>query len=170
MLCLYILVDTPDHQSFCSMSMDLYGRKIGTFFYHVILMLTYFISIKISRIYNIFWVKLSMYTTLEQPDFSYISKIWFQDSVPAQPEIFLDNMIVHYTRTTWLSRNLYNLISAFYTCTTCNLDLYGKVTYFTLYSHSLIFITFAKHYFRSFFIIVVCMFSYIYIFRNYTYV
>ena len=30
-ICLCILVDTPDHQGFCSMSMHLYGRKIGSF-------------------------------------------------------------------------------------------------------------------------------------------
>ena len=39
---------------------------------------------------------------------------------------------------------LYNLISGFYTCTTWNLYLYGKMTYFKLHSHTLIFITFAK--------------------------
>ena len=31
MICLCILVDTPDHQSFCSMGRHLYGRKIETF-------------------------------------------------------------------------------------------------------------------------------------------
>ena len=46
----------------------------------------------------------------------------------------------------------------------------GKVTYFTLHPHILIFITFAKHHFRGFFILVVCMFSYIYIFRTYIFV
>ena len=108
------------------------------------------------------FAKISLYTTLAQPDFYYISKIWFQDSTPAQPEIFVDDMVVHYTRTTWLSRHLYNLISGFYTCTTWNLYLYGKVTYFTLHSHTLIFITFAKHGFRGLFILIVCIFSYIY--------
>ena len=116
------------------------------------------------------FAKISLYTKLVQPDFSYISKIWFQDSTPAQPEIFGDDMVVHYTRTTWLSRHLYNLISGFYTCATWNLYLYGKVTYFTLHSHTLIFITLAKHDFRGFFILVVCRFSYIYIFRTYIYV
>ena len=29
MICLCILVDTPDHQSFCSMSMHLYGKKMN---------------------------------------------------------------------------------------------------------------------------------------------
>ena len=100
----------------------------------------------------------------------YIRKIWFQDSTPAQPEIFVDDMVVHYTRTTWLSRHLYNLISGFYTCTTRNLYLYGKVTYCTLHSHTLTFITFAKHDFRGLFIFVLCMFFYIYIFRTYIYV
>ena len=57
-----------------------------------------------------------------------------------------------------LSRHLYNLISKFYTCTTWNLYLYSKVTYFMLHSHTLIFITFAKHDFRGFFILVVCVF------------
>ena len=108
------------------------------------------------------FAKISLYTTLAQPDFYYISKIWFQDSTPAQPEIFVDDMVVHYTRTTWLSRHLYNLISGFYTCTTWNLYLYGKVTYFTLHSHTLIFITFAKHDFRGFFILVVCVFWHTY--------
>ena len=56
---------------------------------------------------------------------------------------------------------LHNLISGFYSYTTWNLYLYGKVTYFTLHSHTLIFITFAKNDFCSFFILVVCMFSYI---------
>ena len=104
---------------------------------------------------------------LAQPDFYYISKIWFQDSTPAQPENFVDHMVVHYTRKTWLSLHLYNLISGFYTCTTWNLFPYGKVTYFTLHSHILIFIAFAKHVFRGFFIPVVCMFSYIHMFRIY---
>ena len=113
------------------------------------------------------FAKISLYTKLVQPDFSYISKIWFQDSTPAQPEIFGDDMVVHYTRTTWLSRHLYNLISGFYTCATWNLYLYGKVTYFTLHSHTLIFITFAKHDFRGFFILVMCFFSYVNIFRIY---
>ena len=97
----------------------------------------------------------------------YIRKIWFQDSTPAQLEIFVDDVVVHYTRTTWLSWHLYNFISGFYTCTTGNLYLYGKVTYFTLHSHTLIFITFAKHDFRGFFILVMCMFSYVNIFRTY---
>ena len=110
------------------------------------------------------FAKISLYTTLAQPDFHYISKIWFQDSTPAQPEIFVDDMVVHYTRTTWLSRHLYNLISGFYTCTTWNLYLYGKVTYFTLHWHTLVFIKFAKHDCRGFFILVVFMLSYIYIF------
>ena len=108
------------------------------------------------------FAKISLYTTLAQPDFYYISKIWFQDSTPAQPEIFVDDMIVHYTRTTWLSLHLYNLISGFYTCTSWNLCLYGKVAYFALHLHTLIFITFAKHDFRGFFILVVCMFTYTY--------
>ena len=63
-----------------------------------------------------------------------------------------------------------NLISGFYTYTTWNLYLYSKVTYFTLHSQTLIFITLAKHDFRGFFIFVVCMFFYIYIFRTYIYV
>ena len=113
------------------------------------------------------FAKISLYTTLAQPDFYYISKIWFQDSTPAQPENFVDHMVVHYTRKTWLSLHLYNLISGFYTCTTWNLFPYGKVTYFTLHSHILIFIAFAKHVFRGFFIPVVCMFSYIHMFRIY---
>ena len=78
--------------------------------------------------------KISLYTTLAQPDFYYISKIWFQDSTPAQPEIFVDDMVLHYTRTTWLSQHLHNLISGFYTCINWNLYLYDKVTHFTLHS------------------------------------
>ena len=116
------------------------------------------------------FVKISLYTTLVQSDFCYISKIWFQNSTPAQPEIFVDDMVIHYTRTIWLSWHLHNLISRFYTCTTWNLYLYGKVTYFTLYSHTLIFITLAKHNFHDFFILVVCMLFYICIFRTYIYV
>ena len=104
------------------------------------------------------FAKISLYTTLAQPDFHYISKIWFQDSTPAQPEIFVDDMVVHYTRTTWLSRHLYNLISGFYTCTTWNLYLYGKVTHFTLNSHILIFITFASMISVAFsFLLCVCL-------------
>ena len=91
------------------------------------------------------FAKISLYTTLAQPDFYYISKIWFQDSTAAQPEIFVDDMVVHYTRTTWLSWHLYNLISGFYTCTNWNLYLCGKVIYFTLHSNTLVFITIAKH-------------------------
>ena len=114
--------------------------------------------------------KISLYTTLAQPDFYYIRKIWFQDSTPGQLKIFVDDMVVHYTHTTWLSRHLYNFISGFYTCATWNLNLYGKVSYFTLHSHTLIFITSAKHDFCGFFILVVWMFSYIYIFCAYSYV
>ena len=33
--------------------------------------------------------KISLYTTLAQPDFYYINKIWFQDSTLTQPEIFI---------------------------------------------------------------------------------
>ena len=105
------------------------------------------------------FVKISLYTSPTQPDFYYINKIWFQDSTPAQPEIFVDDMVAHYTRTTWPSRHLYNLISGFYTCTTWNLYLYDKMIYFTPHSHTLIFITFAKHDFRGFFILAACMFS-----------
>ena len=109
------------------------------------------------------FAKISLYTTLAQPDFYYISKIWFQDSTPAQPEIFVDDMIVHYTRTTWLSLHLYNLISGFYTCTTWNFYLDGKVTYFTLHSHTLILFKFAKNDSCGFFILVcVCFLTYIY--------
>ena len=114
--------------------------------------------------------KISLYTTLGQADFYYISKIWFQDSTPAQPEIFVDDMVVHYTHTTWLSLHLYNLISGFYTCTTWNLYLYRKLAHFTLHLHTLIFITFAEHDLRHFFILAVCVFSYIYAFLTYVYV
>ena len=55
-ICLCILVDTPDHQSFCSISMHLYGGKIESFFYHIILVFVF--HIKISWIYNIFWVNI----------------------------------------------------------------------------------------------------------------
>ena len=105
--------------------------------------------------------KISLHTTLAQPDIYYVSRILFQNSTPARREVFVEDMVVHYTCTTWLSRHLYNLISAFYTCKTWNLYLYGKATYFTLHSHILIFITFAKHDFRGFFIFFVCMFFYI---------
>ena len=47
--------------------------------------------------------------SLAQPDFYYISKIWFQDSTPTQPEIFVDVCMYttlaqpgfHYICTTW---------------------------------------------------------------------
>ena len=99
------------------------------------------------------FAKISLYTTLAQPYFYYIRKIGFQNSTTAQPEIFVDNMLVQCTRTTWLLLHLYNVSSRFYTCVTWNLYLYGKVTYFTLHSHTLVFITFAKHYFRGFVIL-----------------
>ena len=100
--------------------------------------------------------------------FTTLVKIWFQGSTPAQPEIFVDDIIVHYTRTSWLLLHSYNLISGFYACTTWNLYLYGKVTYFTLHSHTLIFITFKKTWFLWLFhSCCVCMHSYIYIFRTY---
>ena len=74
-----------------------------------------------------------------------------------------EDIIVHYTRTTWLSLHLYNLISGFYTCTTWNFYLYGKVTYFTLHSHTLILFTVAKNDFWGFFILVcVCFLTYTY--------
>ena len=38
-----------------------------------------------------------------------------------KPEIFVDNIIIHYNYTTWFSLYCYNLISEFYTCTTWNL-------------------------------------------------
>ena len=80
-----------------------------------------------------------------------------------------EDIILHYTRTTWfllhsynLISGLYNLISGFYTCTTWNLYLYGKITYFTLDSHTLIFITFAKTWFPWLFhSCCVCIFCYI---------
>ena len=58
-----------------------------------------------------------------------------------------------------------NMVSQFCTCTIWNLYLYCKITYLTLQSCKLIFITLAKHSVacESFF---VCMFSYIYIFRT----
>ena len=49
-------------------------------------------------------------TTLAQPDFYYISRIWFQGSTPAQHQIFVNDTILyitltqpdfHYIRTTW---------------------------------------------------------------------
>ena len=107
--------------------------------------------------------KISLYTTLAQPDFYYINKIWFQDSTPAQPEIFVDDMVAHYTRATWLSRHLYNLISGFYIYTTWNLSFWWS-DIFTIHSHTLIFIIFAKHDFRGFFILaagVFCMYIHI---------
>ena len=67
----------------------------------------------------------------------------------------------------YLCLHSYNLISGFYTCTTWNLYLYGKMIYFTLHLHSLIFITFAKHDFWDFFILAVCVLCYIYIFHTY---
>ena len=110
---------------------------------------------------------LRWYTTLAQHDFYCISEIWFRDSAPAQPEIFVDDMVVHYIHTALLSRHLYNLVSGFCVWAAWNLYLYGKVAYFALRSHVLIFITFAKHGFRGFFILIACIFSCICIFRTY---
>ena len=41
--------------------------------------------------------KISFFTKLAQPDFYYISTIWFQGSAPVQPEIFLNDTILHIT-------------------------------------------------------------------------
>ena len=114
------------------------------------------------------FTKISLYTTLAQPEFYYISKIWFQILHLHGLKSFLTIWLYitlaqpgfHEICTTWFQGS----------CTTWNLCLYGKVIYFTLPSHTLIFITFPKHDFRGFFILVVCMFSYIYIFRTYIYV
>ena len=88
---------------------------------------------------------VSFYTIISQTESHYIRTTWFQRFTPAQPEIFADNITVHYICTNWFSLYLYNLISRFYTCTIWNLYLYGKVTYFTLHLHTLIFITLLKH-------------------------
>ena len=114
------------------------------------------------------FAKISLYTTLAQPDFYYISTIWFQDSTPAQHGIFVGNMIVHFIQTIWLSLNSYNLISGFYTCTIWNLYLCAKMAYFTLHLHSLIFGTFAKHGFRGFFILL-CVYVFLHIHISYLY-
>ena len=109
------------------------------------------------------FAKISSNTSPTQPDFYYINKIWFQDSTPAQPEIFVDDMVAHYTRATWLSRHLYNLISGFYIYTTWNLSFWWS-DIFTIHSHTLIFIIFAKHDFRGFFFLfsgVFCMYIHI---------
>ena len=56
----WILVDTPDHQIFYSVRVDLYGKKRKTCFSRVILVLVwYFINIKVcSQNFNIFWVNI----------------------------------------------------------------------------------------------------------------
>ena len=55
-------------------------------------------------------MKISFYTTLAQPDFYYISTVWFQGSTPVQREIFVNDTILYitlaqpdfnYIRTTW---------------------------------------------------------------------
>ena len=46
---------------------------------------------------------ISFYSTLAQPESHYLHTNWFQRSTPAQTENFADNIIVHYTRTTWFS-------------------------------------------------------------------
>ena len=82
-----------------------------------------------------------------------------------------EDIILHYTRTTWLSLHSYNLISGFYTCTTWNFYLYGKMTYFMLHLHTLIFIIFTKTWLPWLFhSCCVRMFCYIYIFCTYIYV
>ena len=49
----------------------------------------------------------------------------------------------------------YILISGFYTCTTWNLHLFGKMTYFTLHLHTRIFLTSPN--FPGFFILGMCV-------------
>ena len=105
----------------------------------------------------------SFYATLIQPDFCLAVRKWFQRFIPVQPNIFAENIILHYACTTWFSLHLYNLISRFgtrttwrllhsfnlisqfYTCTTWNLC---RRYHCTLYSHNLNFITFLQYDFR----------------------
>ena len=91
----------------------------------------------------------------------YTFRKWFQTFTPAQPEIFAK--ISLYTK---LVQPDFSYISKiwFQDSTPAQPEIFG------LHSHTLIFITFAKHDFRGFFILVVCRFSYIYIFRTYIYV
>ena len=56
-------------------------------------------------------------------------------------EIFVDNIIPYYNRTTWFSLHCYKLILGFYTCTACNLC---RRHYCTLHSCNLIFVAFVK--------------------------
>ena len=104
------------------------------------------------------FAKISLYTTLAQPDFYYISKFDFKI-------LYLHNL--KSLSTIWLyttcSLHLYNLISGFYTCTTWTFWLNGKVTYFMLHSQTLILFKFAKNYFCGFFVLeCVCFLTYTY--------
>ena len=107
-------------------------------------------------------------SALAQPDVYYIRSIWFHSSTPAQPGIFVDDIIVHYTRTTWISLHSYNMISGFYTCTTWNLCLFGKMT-FSRYTRTLWFSLYTQIFLGLSFWLCV-MFSYISIFRTHIHV
>ena len=67
--------------------------------------------------------------------------IWFQRFLIAQPEIFAENMVLHYTHTTWIPLHSYNLIPEVYICATWNLCWWYHCT---LHSHNLIFTTFVQ--------------------------
>ena len=109
---------------------------------------------------------MQFYTTLT-PDSHYKCTTWFQGSTPAQPEIFVNNIVLYNTCKTWLSLHSYNLISEFYTYVTWNIHLYSKVTYFTIHLHTLIFIILTKHDFMAYNFYCEYIFSYIYIFCTY---
>ena len=64
---------------------------------------------------------ISLCTTLAQPESNYIFTTWFQRLTPAQPKTFPDNIILHYTPTTWILLHSYISISEVYTSKLLNL-------------------------------------------------
>ena len=63
--------------------------------------------------------------------------------------------------TTHALLHSFNLISGFYTCTTWNLHLFGKMTYFTLHLHTQIFLRSPN--FPGFFILGMCVILHLHI-------
>ena len=77
--------------------------------------------------------KISLHTTLAQPDFLYIGTTWFQGSTLVQIEIFIFIVKLHisrYARTPWFSLHSQNMISVAYESCCCVYFL--SYTYFLL--------------------------------------
>ena len=88
---------------------------------------------------------ISLYTRLTEPESHCIRTTWFHGSTPGQLGIFADNILVHYTHTTWLSLHSHSLISGSYICTTWNFYLCDKNDVSYVHLHNRIFITLVKH-------------------------